>query len=219
MQIDHLKGCRPHSETCPRWEMGCISVCKSGPRLGLTGLRYISKSLVLCWGSEEKHLWRHRSWGRMSNNNILCFHPHDRIDKWTPYYLCGDQYNTWRMGPYNCTGWNKYTTCLPRLPKVSTVTSTDAWGLEHTSPSTSKSQWLISHHWFFIPFPPTTVQGSFSSVKLGFVFSKRQGSPGVELYEQLLGPLDPNLWLGSVGTRRVCIPDLLPSWSLPRGPS
>ncbi|XP_032716301.1 spermatid-specific manchette-related protein 1 isoform X2 [Lontra canadensis] len=38
-------------------------------------------------------------------------------DKWTPYYLCGDRYNTWRMGPYNCTGWNKYTTCLPRLPK------------------------------------------------------------------------------------------------------
>ncbi|XP_039102954.1 spermatid-specific manchette-related protein 1 isoform X2 [Hyaena hyaena] len=38
-------------------------------------------------------------------------------DKCNPYYLCGDQCNTWRMGPYNCTSWNKYTTCLPRLPK------------------------------------------------------------------------------------------------------
>nr|XP_019590105.1 PREDICTED: spermatid-specific manchette-related protein 1 [Rhinolophus sinicus] len=38
-------------------------------------------------------------------------------DKCNPNCLYNDQYNTWRMGPYNCTGWNKYTTCFPRLPK------------------------------------------------------------------------------------------------------
>ncbi|XP_039731472.1 sperm microtubule inner protein 6 isoform X2 [Pteropus medius] len=38
-------------------------------------------------------------------------------DKCNPNYLCSDRYNTWRMGPCNCTGCNKYTTCLPRLPK------------------------------------------------------------------------------------------------------
>ncbi|KAG8505892.1 Spermatid-specific manchette-related protein 1, partial [Galemys pyrenaicus] len=39
-------------------------------------------------------------------------------DRCNPYYLCSDQYNTWRTGPYYCNGWNnKYTTCLPRLPK------------------------------------------------------------------------------------------------------
>ncbi|XP_040337438.1 sperm microtubule inner protein 6 isoform X4 [Herpailurus yagouaroundi] len=42
----------------------------------------------------------------------------EEVDKCNPYYLCGDRYNTWRMGPYNCTSWNKYTTCLPQLPKV-----------------------------------------------------------------------------------------------------
>ncbi|XP_073737544.1 sperm microtubule inner protein 6 isoform X2 [Callorhinus ursinus] len=45
-------------------------------------------------------------------------------DKWTPYYLCGDWYNTWRMGPYNCTGWNKYTTCLPQLTKEAGMETT-----------------------------------------------------------------------------------------------
>nr|XP_031303112.1 spermatid-specific manchette-related protein 1 [Camelus dromedarius] len=38
-------------------------------------------------------------------------------DNCNPNYLCGNQYNKWRMGPYNCTGWNKCTTYLPRLPK------------------------------------------------------------------------------------------------------
>nr|KAF6432968.1 ciliated bronchial epithelium 1 [Molossus molossus] len=38
-------------------------------------------------------------------------------DKCSPNYLCSDRYNTWRTGPYYCTGWNKYTTCLPQLPK------------------------------------------------------------------------------------------------------
>ncbi|KAF6123355.1 ciliated bronchial epithelium 1 [Phyllostomus discolor] len=38
-------------------------------------------------------------------------------DKCNPNYLCSDRYNTWRRGPYHCTDWNKYTTCLPRLPK------------------------------------------------------------------------------------------------------
>uniref|UniRef100_A0A4W2I5L1 Spermatid-specific manchette-related protein 1 n=1 Tax=Bos indicus x Bos taurus TaxID=30522 RepID=A0A4W2I5L1_BOBOX len=52
------------------------------------------------------------------NPNYLCGNPN---------YLCSNQYNTWRMGPYNC--WNKCTTYLPRLPKVPTVPSKDAWGL------------------------------------------------------------------------------------------
>ncbi|XP_014389716.1 PREDICTED: spermatid-specific manchette-related protein 1 [Myotis brandtii] len=38
-------------------------------------------------------------------------------DKCNPNYLCSDWGNAWRMGPYCCTGWNKCTTCLPRLPK------------------------------------------------------------------------------------------------------
>ncbi|XP_067600738.1 sperm microtubule inner protein 6 isoform X2 [Pseudorca crassidens] len=38
-------------------------------------------------------------------------------DKCNPNHLCGNQYNTWKMGPYNCTGWNKCATYLPRLPK------------------------------------------------------------------------------------------------------
>uniref|UniRef100_A0A8C3STS9 Chromosome 9 open reading frame 24 n=1 Tax=Chelydra serpentina TaxID=8475 RepID=A0A8C3STS9_CHESE len=29
----------------------------------------------------------------------------------------GDKYATWRTGPYNSAGWNKYTTYLPRLPQ------------------------------------------------------------------------------------------------------
>ncbi|XP_006758633.1 PREDICTED: spermatid-specific manchette-related protein 1 [Myotis davidii] len=38
-------------------------------------------------------------------------------DKCNPSYLCSDWGNAWRMGPCCCTGWNKCTTCLPRLPK------------------------------------------------------------------------------------------------------
>nr|XP_010965702.1 spermatid-specific manchette-related protein 1 [Camelus bactrianus] len=41
----------------------------------------------------------------------------EEADNCNPNYLCGNQYNKWRMGPYNCTGWNKCTTYLPRLPK------------------------------------------------------------------------------------------------------
>ncbi|XP_046521147.1 spermatid-specific manchette-related protein 1 [Equus quagga] len=41
----------------------------------------------------------------------------EEADKCTPNYLCSNRYNTRRMGPYNYTGWNKYATCLPRLPK------------------------------------------------------------------------------------------------------
>lgn len=72
---DQLRGSRPHSETCLRSEMGCISVSKSGARLGLTGLRDISKSPVLCWGSEEKHLGEPRSWGRIRSKQCLVFPP------------------------------------------------------------------------------------------------------------------------------------------------
>ncbi|XP_047380816.1 spermatid-specific manchette-related protein 1 [Sciurus carolinensis] len=38
-------------------------------------------------------------------------------DKCLPIYLGNDRCSTWRTGPYNSTYWNKYTTCLPRLPK------------------------------------------------------------------------------------------------------
>ncbi|XP_029775767.1 spermatid-specific manchette-related protein 1 isoform X3 [Suricata suricatta] len=48
----------------------------------------------------------------------------EEVDKCNPYYLCGDPCNTWRMGPYNCTSQNKYTTCLPRLPKEAGMETT-----------------------------------------------------------------------------------------------
>ncbi|XP_008271500.2 sperm microtubule inner protein 6 isoform X3 [Oryctolagus cuniculus] len=38
-------------------------------------------------------------------------------DKCSPCYLSSDRYNTWKTAPYNSPYWNKYTTCLPRLPK------------------------------------------------------------------------------------------------------
>ncbi|XP_013378425.1 PREDICTED: spermatid-specific manchette-related protein 1 isoform X5 [Chinchilla lanigera] len=38
-------------------------------------------------------------------------------NKCCPSYLGSDPYCTWRTGPYSSTCWNKYTTCLPRLPK------------------------------------------------------------------------------------------------------
>ncbi|KAL1776456.1 spermatid-specific manchette-related protein 1 isoform X1 [Sigmodon hispidus] len=37
-------------------------------------------------------------------------------DKCCTSYLDNDRYSTWRTGPYN-SHWNKYNTCLPRLPK------------------------------------------------------------------------------------------------------
>ncbi|XP_035294869.1 spermatid-specific manchette-related protein 1 isoform X2 [Cricetulus griseus] len=40
----------------------------------------------------------------------------DEEDKCCTSYLDNDRYNTWRTGPYN-SFWNKYNTCLPRLPK------------------------------------------------------------------------------------------------------
>uniref|UniRef100_A0A674IWJ2 Sperm microtubule inner protein 6 n=1 Tax=Terrapene triunguis TaxID=2587831 RepID=A0A674IWJ2_9SAUR len=36
---------------------------------------------------------------------------------YNPVFVSGDKYATWRTGPYNSAGWNKYTTYLPRLPK------------------------------------------------------------------------------------------------------
>nr|XP_058928816.1 LOW QUALITY PROTEIN: spermatid-specific manchette-related protein 1 [Kogia breviceps] len=41
----------------------------------------------------------------------------EEADKCNPNHLCGNQYNTWRMGPYNCMCWNKCATYLPWLPK------------------------------------------------------------------------------------------------------
>ncbi|XP_019062331.1 spermatid-specific manchette-related protein 1 isoform X2 [Fukomys damarensis] len=38
-------------------------------------------------------------------------------NKCCPCYLGNDPYRTWRTRPYNSSYWNKYTTCLPRLPK------------------------------------------------------------------------------------------------------
>uniref|UniRef100_A0A8C3STU7 Chromosome 9 open reading frame 24 n=1 Tax=Chelydra serpentina TaxID=8475 RepID=A0A8C3STU7_CHESE len=39
-------------------------------------------------------------------------------EKYNPVFVSGDKYATWRTGPYNSAGWNKYTTYLPRLPQV-----------------------------------------------------------------------------------------------------
>uniref|UniRef100_A0A8C4W302 Sperm microtubule inner protein 6 n=1 Tax=Gopherus evgoodei TaxID=1825980 RepID=A0A8C4W302_9SAUR len=39
-------------------------------------------------------------------------------EKYNPVFVSGDKYATWRTGPYNSAGWNKYTTYLPRLPKL-----------------------------------------------------------------------------------------------------
>ncbi|XP_013214496.1 sperm microtubule inner protein 6 isoform X3 [Ictidomys tridecemlineatus] len=38
-------------------------------------------------------------------------------DKCLSSYMDNDRCSTWRTEPYNCAYWNKYTTCLPRLPK------------------------------------------------------------------------------------------------------
>ncbi|XP_074809969.1 sperm microtubule inner protein 6 isoform X1 [Natator depressus] len=38
-------------------------------------------------------------------------------EKYNPAFVSGDKYATWRTGPYNSAGWNKYTNYLPRLPK------------------------------------------------------------------------------------------------------
>ncbi|XP_015347909.2 spermatid-specific manchette-related protein 1 isoform X2 [Marmota marmota marmota] len=38
-------------------------------------------------------------------------------DKCLSSYMDNDRCSTRRTGPYNCAYWNKYTTCLPRLPK------------------------------------------------------------------------------------------------------
>ncbi|XP_037058414.1 spermatid-specific manchette-related protein 1 isoform X2 [Peromyscus leucopus] len=42
---------------------------------------------------------------------------HDEEDKCCTSYLDNDRYNSWRTGPPYNSYWNKYTTCLPRLPK------------------------------------------------------------------------------------------------------
>uniref|UniRef100_A0A5F8H0L9 Chromosome 6 open reading frame, human C9orf24 n=1 Tax=Monodelphis domestica TaxID=13616 RepID=A0A5F8H0L9_MONDO len=38
-------------------------------------------------------------------------------ERYNPAFISGDRYGAWRTGPYNSSGWNKYTTYLPRLPK------------------------------------------------------------------------------------------------------
>uniref|UniRef100_A0A8C6Z0Z4 Chromosome 9 open reading frame 24 n=1 Tax=Nothoprocta perdicaria TaxID=30464 RepID=A0A8C6Z0Z4_NOTPE len=38
--------------------------------------------------------------------------------RYNPVFVNEDRYVTWRTSPYNSAAWNKYTTYLPRLPKV-----------------------------------------------------------------------------------------------------
>ncbi|NWI20310.1 SMRP1 protein, partial [Crypturellus soui] len=39
-------------------------------------------------------------------------------ERYNPVFVNEDRYVTWRTSPYNSAAWNKYTTYLPRLPKV-----------------------------------------------------------------------------------------------------
>ncbi|XP_074136335.1 sperm microtubule inner protein 6 isoform X3 [Sminthopsis crassicaudata] len=43
--------------------------------------------------------------------------PEAEAEKYKPTYISGDKYATGKTGPQNNAGWNKYPTCLPRLPK------------------------------------------------------------------------------------------------------
>uniref|UniRef100_A0A8C6Y7T2 Sperm microtubule inner protein 6 n=1 Tax=Naja naja TaxID=35670 RepID=A0A8C6Y7T2_NAJNA len=40
-------------------------------------------------------------------------------EKFNPVFIGNDRYATWRTGPYNSAAWNRYTTYLPRIPRVS----------------------------------------------------------------------------------------------------
>ncbi|XP_051821902.1 spermatid-specific manchette-related protein 1 isoform X1 [Antechinus flavipes] len=53
--------------------------------------------------------------------------PEAEAEKYKPNFISGDRYATGKTGPYNA-GWNKYPTCLPRLPKES--------GMEPVTPGT-----------------------------------------------------------------------------------
>ncbi|XP_062828712.1 sperm microtubule inner protein 6 isoform X1 [Anolis carolinensis] len=44
-------------------------------------------------------------------------------EKFNPVFTGDDRYATWRTGPYNSAGWNRYTTYLPRIPKESGMES------------------------------------------------------------------------------------------------
>ncbi|XP_069861710.1 sperm microtubule inner protein 6 isoform X1 [Dipodomys merriami] len=45
--------------------------------------------------------------------------PQNEALKYCPSYLGGDRYNTWKMGPYNSSYLNKYSSYLPQLSKDS----------------------------------------------------------------------------------------------------
>uniref|UniRef100_A0A8C5RVX6 Sperm microtubule inner protein 6 n=1 Tax=Laticauda laticaudata TaxID=8630 RepID=A0A8C5RVX6_LATLA len=40
-------------------------------------------------------------------------------EKFNPVFIGNDRYASWRTGPYNSASWNRYTTYLPRIPRVS----------------------------------------------------------------------------------------------------
>ncbi|XP_058528652.1 spermatid-specific manchette-related protein 1 isoform X2 [Ochotona princeps] len=53
-------------------------------------------------------------------------------DRCSPCYLSSDRYNTWRTPPYYSSYWNKFTSCLPRLPKeAGTETAVRGMPLEY----------------------------------------------------------------------------------------
>ncbi|XP_074052682.1 sperm microtubule inner protein 6 isoform X2 [Macrotis lagotis] len=57
-------------------------------------------------------------------------------ERCNPTFISGDRYATWRTGPYNSAGWNKYATYLPRLPKeVGLETEIRGMPLEYTPKS------------------------------------------------------------------------------------
>ncbi|KAL8204193.1 UNVERIFIED_CONTAM: hypothetical protein K2H54_068726 [Gekko kuhli] len=41
-------------------------------------------------------------------------------EKYNPVFVGDDRYATWRTGPYNSATWNRYTTYLPRIPRLLT---------------------------------------------------------------------------------------------------
>lgn len=113
------------------------------------------------------------------------------------------------MGPYDCTGWNKYTTCLPQLPKVSTVSQVGS--------GTHTPLHLPNHSdWYF-----TTSSSSFPHINAPELFSICEtrglyflGDKGAQEWSCTgplgpslwgLGPLGPHFWSGSMGTWLICI--------------
>lgn len=169
------------SRSKPEVENGLISVSKTsrGPGWALIVLRETGESPVLCWGSEEKHLGSLRYWDGMSNTLMsppLIIKPtnatqttcavtrvtHGELNLTTA--LAGTSI------PHTFPGCLRYLLCSAQMGSG-----------EHTYTSTSQTTGtdispLITH-----PFPINNAPGLFPSVKLGFVCSRTQGNPGVEL--------------------------------------